>query len=210
MTSKLALYNLALGTYIGTSRITSLTEDVPQRYALDAVYDGALGYMLKRGLWKFALRTVRMDKDVALPAFHRQYAFTKPTDFVRISRISTDARLDNELLGYREDGTVFYSDVNPFFLQYVSDDAAYGMNLAAYPEAYEQAVASWLAYQSTLEVSKDRGDRADLLTLHRQTLDTARKQDAVDEPVKGKPAGRFTRSRTVGGSINGTLRGLRF
>jgi len=210
MTSKIDLYNLALGTYIGTRRLSTLTDDVPQRYAMDAVYDAGLKYMLKRGLWKFALRSVQLVRDIPLSTFHRQYSYDKPVDFVRISRLSLDVRFTQELMDYREDQTKIYSDNDPIFLEFVSDDEDYGMNLDAYPEAYEQAVASWLAYQSTLEISKDRGDRADLLTLHKQTLDTARRQDAVDEPVKGKPAGRFTRSRSFGTSMNGTLRGLRY
>lgn len=209
MTDKLSLYNLALATYIGSRRLATLTDDDPARYALDAAYDKTLAYMLKRGAWEFALRTVELTPEVTAPTFHRQHAYEKPDDFVRIARISPDARFDVELMGYRLDGDYIYADQEPVFLQYVSDDAAYGMDLDRYPEAYEQAVAAYLAYQSTLEVSKDRGDRSDLLKLCAMTLDTARRQDAVDEPVKGKPAGRFVRSRGWGGGMNGTLRGLR-
>jgi len=209
MTTRLALYNLALATYIGTRRLSALTDDDSSRYAIDAIYDSAMLYMLKRGSWEFALRTVELTPEVTAPTFHRQYAYEKPEDFVRIARIAPDNRFQTELLGYRLDGTYIYADQDPVFLQYVSNDDDYGMDLDKYPAAYEQAVAAWLAYQSTLEVSKDRGDRSDLLKLCSLTLDTARRQDAVDEPTKGKPAGRFVRSRLWGGNVNGTLRGLR-
>lgn len=210
MTNKLSLYNLALGTYIGTERLANLTENVPSRHALDAIYDGALEYMLKRGMWEFALRTVQLTKEVTAPAFHRQHAFAKPLDFVRIARISPDARLDVPLLNYRLEGEFFYSDVDPIFLQYVSDDPAYGMDLDAWPAAFTDAVAAELAFRSLLPISKDRGDRADLEQVKTLRLDTARRQDAVDEPVKWKQRGTWGRSRTIGGSMTGTLRGLRY
>jgi hypothetical protein len=208
MTTELELKNLALGTYIGTERLTTLTDDVPARYALDAVYPGVVGLILKRGIWKHALRTVALTKEVTAPTFHRQHAYAKPTDFVRIARISPDIRLDVELLHYREDGDFFYSDVDPIYLQYVSNDAAWGLDLTRWPEAFTDAVAAELAYKSLLPISKDRGDRADLYKIKAQALDLSRRQDAVDEPVKSVPAGRLVRSRTGYGSMNGTLRGL--
>lgn len=208
MTTELELKNLALGTYIGTERLTALTDNIPQRYALDAVYDGVIGLMLKRGIWLFALKTVQLTKEVAAPDFHRQYAYAKPDDFVRIARISHDPRLDIEVLNYRPEGDFFYSDHDPLFLQYVSNDDEFGGDLERWPEAFTDAVAAELAYKSLLPISKDRGDRADLTRIKAQALDLSRRQDAVDEPVKTTPAGRLVRARIGYGSMNGTLRGL--
>ena len=101
----------------------------------------------------------------------------------------------------------WYTDSPTLWVQYVSKDEDYGLNLAIYPANYEQAVASWLAYQSVLPINKDRGDRADLLKLHGVTLGNSRRLDAVDEAVKQKPAGRWPRVRGFG--TNGTSRGLR-
>lgn len=208
MTNKQALYNLALGTYVGTQK-AQLTEEVPQRYALDDVYDSALKYMLTQGLWKFALKTMVMTAVRQSAAFHRQYRYPLPEDFVRLARISPTPRLDvnAQLEDFIEENGFLYTDSPTLYLQFVSNDDDYGLNLDIYPADYEQAVASWLAYQSLLPISKDRGDRADLLKLHNVTLATSRRLDAVDEAVKQKPAGRWPRSR--GWGFNGTSRGLR-
>lgn len=208
MTTELALKNLALGTFVGTERLTTLTDNVPQRYALDAVYAGVLQLMLKRGIWLFALKTDQLTKEVTAPEFHRQHAYAKPDDFVRLARIGLDARMDVELMNYRQDGDFFYADQDPIFMQYVSNDDAFGGDLERYPEAYTQAVAAELAYQSLLPISKDRGDRADLYKIKAQALDLSRRQDAVDEPVKTLPTGRFVRARIGYGSMNGTTRGF--
>lgn len=210
MTSKLALYNLALGTYIGSQTLARIDENVASRYALDRVYDDVLTYVLEQGLWKFALRTADLTADRDDATMHRQYAYPIPDDFVRLAGISATGRFDNtggQLENYVEEAGVWYSDSPTLWVQYVSNDATRGLNLDAYPANYTQAVASWLAYQSLLPVSKDRGDRADVLTLHKQALANARRLDAVDEAVKQKPAGRWPRSR--GFSMNGTTRGLR-
>ncbi len=211
MATKLGIYNLALGTYIGTQHLADVTEDVGPRYALDRVYDDVLLGMLKRGAWKFALRSAPLTKDVTAPTLHRQHSYTKPADFVRIGKIAQDARFSVELLDYVEEGDKLYSDIDPIFLQWVSKDAAYGLNLAKFPDAYQHAVASELAAQSALPVSKDRGDRNDLLKIASMKLDLARRTDALNEPVKGKPAGQLVRSRFATGSrLNGTMRGFSF
>jgi hypothetical protein len=211
MTTKLAVYNLALGTYVGTQRLhptTGLTENVASRYALDAVYDDALLYMLELGLWKFATRSVELVKDVSAPTLQRAHSFTIPTDFVRLVNIASDEAMNSELLDFREQAGKWYTDVDPIYVSYVSKDAAYGLDLTKWPASYTDAVASRLAYNSVLPINKDRGDRADLLKLHKETLAVARRLDAVDEAVKGKPPGRWPRSRGWG-ATNGTMRGLR-
>lgn len=207
MTTKLKIYNLALATFVGTQRLANLTENVASRHALDAVYDSSIQYMLEQGIWKFALRAAQLTKDVTAPTLHREHAFTIPADFVRLARISSDDRLDAELLDYREANGKWYTNVDPIYVEYVSNDAAYGLDLDLWPANFEQAVASWMAYQSVLDISKDRGDRADLLKLHQLTLNNAKRLDAVDEAVKRKPAGTWARSRGFG-AINGTRRGL--
>jgi hypothetical protein len=207
MTTKLKLYNLALGTYVGTQRLANLTENVASRHALDAVYDSSVQYMLEQGIWKFALRVAELIKDVTAPTLHREHSYAIPDDFVRLARISSDDRLDAELLDYREANGKWYSNVDPIFIEYVSNDDDYGLDLDLWPANFEQAVASWMAYQSVLDISKDRSDRADLLTLHQRTLANARRLDAVDEAVKRKPTGSWVRSRGFG-AINGTRRGL--
>ncbi len=208
MTTKLALMNLAIGTYIGDQRLANLTENVASRHALDAVYDSSIQYMLECGIWKFALKMAALTKDVTAPTLRREHSFTIPSDFVRLSRISSDDRLDAELLDYDEADGKWYTNVDPIYVQYVSNDAAYGFDLTKWPANFEQAVASWLAYQSVLPISKDRGDRADLLKLHQLTLSNAKRLDAVDEAVKRKPAGSWAKARGFG-YVNGTSRGLR-
>jgi len=204
MTTKLKLYNLALGTYIGTQRLANLTENVASRYALDDVFDSSVQYMLEQGLWKFALKTINLTSLRVEAAAHRSWVYPLPADFVRLARISNDKRLDvnGQLEDFLEENGFVYTDSDRLWIQHVSNDETHGLNFDLYPANYEQAVASWLAYQSLLPVNKDRGDRADLLKLHERTLSNSRRLDAVDEAVKAKPSGRWPAAR---GRVSGYL-----
>jgi hypothetical protein len=96
MVSKLTLYNMALG-HLGPERLAALTEERPDRYELDAVYDGVKQHMLEAGIWKFALRTIQWDADTDMePLFGLPYAFSMPDDFVRFHLLSPDERQDHE------------------------------------------------------------------------------------------------------------------
>ena len=143
MTDKLQLYNLALGTYIGTQTLANLNENVATRHALDRVYEGALLYVLEQGLWKFALKTVELTGVRADALAHRQYVYPLPPDFVRLARISPDKRLDThaQLEDFMEENGAIYTDSNRLWLQYVSKAETHGLNLDLYPAKYEQAVA---------------------------------------------------------------------
>lgn len=204
MTDKLSLYNSALG-YIGTERLnntTGLTENVASRHELDREYDGALRYMLEQAGWKFALRSVELTADPDIePNFGYEHVFARPTDFVRLAGFSTNGEF---LVGtepdYYEEGPYFYSSNETIFLRYVSDEDDYGMNLGQYPQFYIEALAAWMAYKTVLPISKDRGDRNDILAQHKSHLAVAKRLHAISDPVKVRAPGSWVQSRrrTIG------------
>lgn len=201
MATKLQIYNRAL-SFIGTQRLhptTGLTEDVASRYELDDKYDQALSYMLEQGLWKFAIRTSEMAQDPDLiPSFGPKYAFSIPSDFVRLANISTDEYFaPGSEPDYVEENGYWYSDNDKIYIKYVSNGSAYGLDLGQFPENYTQALCLWLAYNTVLPISKDRGDRNTIFQQYEAALSTARRLNAVDMPVKGKPPGRWVRSRGI-------------
>lgn len=208
MTTKILLYNKAL-SHLSTIRLASLTEVRPERYALDDAYDGVLQSCLEEGLWKFAKRTVKLDADTGItPEFGPQYAFGRPTDFVRIMAFASDERLSAELAEWVDENEVWYADTTPLYLQYVSNGATYGLNLGNYPEYYAEWVGVRLALRASLPVTKDRTTRNDLLTLDTRYLAKAKKLGAVDEPIKRAPVGRLVSARRGVGN-NVTVRGGR-
>jgi hypothetical protein len=154
--------------------------------------------MLEKGLWKFALRTSELTADPDIDtSFGLPYAYVIPDDFVRLAGISTDDRFTNEDESYIEENGKWYSEHSRLYVRYVSNDNAYGFDLGKYPENYCSAFGAFMALRTALPITKDRGDRNDLVQLSEELLQTAKRLDAVDERVKRKPAGRWTRARGI-------------
>jgi hypothetical protein len=182
MATKIELYNQALG-HIVTERLhptNGLTEDRKERHELDAVYDKSRAWMLEQGLWKFALRSSQLDYDPNVDtSFGLEYAFAQPTDFVRLANIASDPYFRSEVEDYVEENGVWYSDLQTLYIRYVSSHADYGGDIGLFPENYCVALTADMALRSSLQITKDRVSRNDLML------------DALDERVKRKPPGRW-------------------
>lgn len=197
MTSRLALYNLALSN-LSTVTLASLDEDVKPRYELDNVYTDVVNECLEGGLWKFAKRTSMLTADAGIePSFGPAYGFARPEDFVRLIDISTDDRFVNEPPYDYEDG-IWYLDVDTIYIKYVSKADTLGWDLGAWPPGFTLFVGRALAERTCLAINRDRTDRNDLLALKSKALNDARRNDAFDEPIQYPPTGRLVRSRFGG------------
>lgn len=196
MTTKLRLYNGALA-HCSTVRLANLTEDRKERYELDAVYDDTLAECLELGLWKFAKRTVQMfaDPDIE-PSFGKPYAFPFPEDYVRTIAFCTDEELKVEVEDWQEENEVWYADIDTIYLSFVSNDLTYGGDLGKFTPSYTAFVETRLALKAALPITRDKVTRNDLLQLDQQALRTAKRLDAVDEPIKYSPPGRLVGSRS--------------
>lgn len=196
-TTQLALYGIALRA-VGERPISDLTEDSDPRRMLDEVWsagDGAVTYCLEQGLWNFAMRMVRIDSDAAsTPTFGFSYAFTKPTDLVRLDAISADPTFSGPLEVYEVEAGNFYANVDPIFMRYVSNGDDYGNDLSLWPGTFSLWVGHWLATQIAPRLKND----LDMERLEKRTttfLRDARSKDAQMERTRYKPLGQWARSR---------------
>lgn len=195
MVTKLQLYNFALG-HLGPVRLSTLAENRSDRKELDAVYDGVMQGMLERGLWYFALRTVHLDPDTDVETlFGLPYAYSLPSDFVRIRLISPDERQETEDRTYRREGQYIYSDYAELYLSYVSNGVNFGQNIGGFTQLYAEAFGAELAYQSGLPITKDSAKKNDLLVIKERMLIKAKRTEAVDERVKMKPLSSWVMTR---------------
>ena len=196
-TSRLALYNVALGI-VGERSLTSLTEDSEARRMLDEVWsagNGAVRYCLEQGLWTFAMRAVEIDKEASItPSFGFTNAFAKPTDFVRLDMISADERFAIPLEAYEMEGNYFYADVDPVYLRIVSDDDDWGGDFAKWPETFTQWFGSWMAEKISMRLlSGER--REEVRKIAHKALVDARSKDAQRSPTRFLPHGSWARAR---------------
>lgn len=200
MATKLGLYNAALRE-LGERKLSGLTEAREPRRVLDDVYDSTLKFCLESGAWNFAIRTVELEYDTGVSvAFGYQYAFTKPTDWLRTVALSSSDRLTPPLIEYLDEKGYWWADVNPLYVRYVSNDASYGLDLTAWPESFTRYVELALAHRAAQGVtgSESTAERV------KKDLDKAEKnakaRDAMNDPPAFMPSGSWVRSRNAGWS----------
>lgn len=176
--------------------MSSLSEDSPSRRALDDAWAVTGEYLLARGLWNFALRSVELsaDEDVE-PRFGFTYAFSKPEDWVRTANISDSQDIGQGFEDFEDEPGVWYANVDTLYVRYVSNDDAYGWNVGAWRQPFARAFEAQLAFDCGLPISGDKSNRNDMHVLAEKLLKQAKTLDAVDERVRFSPPGRLVRSR---------------
>lgn len=198
MADRLAIYRGAL-RLLGPSNLASLTEDRPEKRALDGAWQDCVNYMLEQGMWNFAIRSVELDFDEDVePSFGFDHAFSKPDDWVRTVSISEVADFCEGLRRYEDETSYWHANPEKIYVRYVSNDEAFGWNVGAWRQHFSKAIEAYLAFECGLPISADRGNRNDLYQLYKGRLLDAKIKDAVDERVREKPPGNWTRSRNYG------------
>lgn len=196
MTTRLDLYNMAL-LEIGERELASLTEDREPRRVLDQVWNtGFVDYVLKNGQWKFAKRTIEMANEPSItPGFGYSKAYTRPSDLVRITGITSDEYGQNPLTAYAAEGAYFFADVEPFYLSYVSNNASYGGDLSRWPSDFTLYAHTYLAMRVCKRLTQDKSEFDRLVDLGKKRLSEAKSADAMEGPTIFPPAGSFVRAR---------------
>lgn len=160
MTTKLSLFNSAL-LLCGQRSLASLSEEVEARRLLDHVWDeeDGVSYCLEQGQWFFAMRTILIDYDPSIePEYGYRRAFVKPSDWVLTSALCADEFFREPLTQYVDEAGYWYSDLDEFYVRYVSSDASYGKDLNKWPESFREYVSAYFASKIILKLSGDKSN----------------------------------------------------
>jgi hypothetical protein len=198
MTTRLEIYNVAT-LALGERQIDSLTEDREPRRIMDEIWNrgqGAVRYFLEQGHWNFAIRAQKWDKSATVePEFGYTMAFEVPSDFIRLNMISSDENFGYPLTDFEWEGGYLYTFVDPVYLRFVSDDAAYGNDLSLWPETFTLWAGYWMATQAAPRLKNDI-DMERLEKRARKYLVDARSKDAQQEPPRFPPLSAWNQSRS--------------
>lgn len=206
-TNQLQLYNKAL-RHLGERKLASLSEAREPRRVLDDEYDDALNYCLGQGYWNFAMRSIQLDASTSVtPTFGYQYAFAKPSDWLRTFAVSTDPTFNPPLLQYNDEVQYWYADSTPLYFQFISNSPSYGLDLTQWPDTFIEYVAAYLARKVCPTVTTSDAKLELMFKIEKGLRIDARAKDAMNEPPKYPPRGTWVRSRNYGNS-NNSNRGL--
>lgn len=211
MASKLHLYNGAI-RLIGGQSLSALTDDVETRRVIDEIYSDSLNYCLEMGYWNWAIRSIEAADDSSIsPVFDYQYAFTKPTDWIRTNAVFADGAETTPLTEYSFEQGYFYANITPIYIRYVSNDTSYGLDLGKWTATFQKYVEAHLAAEISERIRSDQAKSEYLRKLEEERLRTASNRNSMDLPARFAPPGLWAQARYKGwrgSSLRGTGRGL--
>lgn len=196
--NKLAIFNGAL-LFLGERSIVSLTADPDSesRRLLNGVWDrDGIKTVLEQGLWNFATRSAKLEYAPSItPAFGHERAFEKPSDLIRVSALCSDEFFYSPLLEYLDEGGFWFATIDEIYLRYISDDSSYGTDFSMWPPTFKEYVYSFFGSQIVWKLTQNKTKRDDAKELSKELRVQARSKDAMNEPTKFEPPGRFRMAR---------------
>lgn len=195
-TTRLSLYNDAL-LDVGERRLATITEAREPRYLLDQVWDsGAVDYCLERGMWTFAMRSVKLEYSPSVePQWGYRRAFDKPTDYVRTAAICSDEFFRVPLREYSDEANFWFAELDTIYVKYVSNDANYGGDMAKWPVTFSSFVSAYLAATVAPKITQDETKALKLEKAMNKALTRAQSNDAMNTPTRSLPAGSWSVAR---------------
>ncbi len=196
MTDKLSIYNGAL-TILGERKLASLTENREPRYKLDDIFDNNfVDRVLQMGQWQFAQRTVQLDSSPSItPSFGYIYAFDSPVDWLRTMGVCYDAYFQVPITRYSREGQWWFSDADPIYVKYVSNDIQFGADFSLWPPNFVEMAEHYLAMKVAPRLTGLDYNSNELARWYKMWLGEAKATDAMEEPAKFAPKGGWARSR---------------
>lgn len=197
MATQLGIYNGAL-RILKERKLATLSENKEARRVLDDVWEDTIDTVLEEGLWNFATRTAKFSAEVGfVPAFGYKNQFIQPNDYIRLVAMCQDEYLKVPLNGYTDEVGSWYADQAELYVSYVSNDVTYGADLTRWPRTFVKYVELYIAVEAGPRITGKDLDRSIMLQL-RDALIDARSKDAMNEPTRFLPSGRWTSARTGG------------
>ena len=197
MTDKLSIYNGAL-TVLGEARkLANLTENREPRFKLDDIWDNdMIDRVLQHGQWNFASRTVELQASTSItPSFGYQFAFDKPSDFLRTMGVASDEYFKQPLTQYQDEAAWWFADIETLYATYVSNDSQYGNDFSLWPPNFTEYVEHYMAYKVAPTITGLDFSEVRLKRKMKDALKEAKATDAMESPVKFPPKGNWAASR---------------
>ena len=203
MASKLLVFNAAL-LLVAERKLASLTENREPRRLLDDVFDGgAVRTCLESGFWNFGTRSFSIEFDPSIaPDFGFQRGFVKPSDWVRTSVVSASEYFRPPFKGHQfaDEAGHWFADIDTLYVKMVSDGAAYGGDLGAWPESFARYFETYLASRIAWKLTRSKDTVKEIQKELKRLLKGATAKDAMNEGASFPPEGSWNRSRRPRGS----------
>lgn len=156
---------------VGATTILSLSDNSPEARACSVAYDSNRRDELRRHRWNFAIKRAILAPDATAPAFDFKYAFTLPSDCLRVLRPAT-SNLDWQIEGRK----ILTNDGATLQLKYIADIE----DCAQWDASYYNVVAAALAVDICERLTQSNVKKRQLLDEYNDCVKTAKRVNAFE------------------------------
>ena len=160
---------------VGASTILSLSDNSPEARACSVAYDSNRRDELRKHPWNFAVKRAVLAPDATAPAFDYKYAFTLPTDCVRLLRPPTPD-LDWQIEG----GKILTNDGSTLYVRYLSDIT----DPTLWDPSFYNVVAGALAIDICERLTQSNTKKQMLISQYNDDVRMARRMNAFESGPK--------------------------
>lgn len=184
MASTIEIWNLAL-TRLGSTRVTSLTDESKQARSLDAIYDAVRLSELAAHPWVFAMTRAQLPASSTAPTYGWTKAYPLPAGFLRMVEVGEYYVL------YQHDMTLFEiegrqilcDEASPLRIRYIQDITSAGLFTPLFVDALACRLAAELAEDLTQSLSKRKAAEE----AYEMAIRKARRANAIQLPPQPVP-----------------------
>ena len=191
MASVVDMCNSALNL-LGASTISSLTEDTKNARLCNQRYEPIRDRVFRSHNWNCLIKRVQLAQDSTAPVVEYSYAYTLPTDCLRVLKIhngSTDSI--KSALDYKIEGRKVVTDETTIYLVYIA--------LITDPNEFDsylrEAISHQLAADICYAITNNSTLAINYMTRADERLREARFIDATENALDTVEANEFTDAR---------------
>lgn len=156
---------------VGATTILSLSDNSPEARACSVAYDSNRRDELRKHPWAFAVKRAVLAPDSTAPAFDFTYAFTLPSDCLRVLRPAT-SNLDWMIEGRK----ILTNDGTTLNLRYIADIT----DAAQWDSSFYNVVAAALAIDICERLTQSNQKKAGLTSDYNDAVRLARRMNAFE------------------------------
>ena len=162
---------------VGATEITDIVTDTGKNAAVVRTYwDAVVDEVLRAHKWSFAkkMKALAADADYDMVDDRYAYAYVKPADYIRMSRMNVTGTL------FQVRGDHLLTNVSPFIVEYIYRHE----NAIRWPSYFYMALAAQLASFIAVPLAGKGTKKVKWLEIYLLRLEDAKKADALeDDPI---------------------------
>jgi len=187
--SDVSICNLALQK-LGSTRITSLSDDSREARSVNSCYEHLRDSELRRYKWNFAKKRATLAPSAVTPDFDFDYAFPLPTDFLRLLPPAT-LNLDWQIESHEDRPSILTNDGDTLEIQYIAQITDPTQFDLCFVEMLACRIADHCCEEITQSTQKKEAAKMD----YRFARDEARRANAFENSSEVDPEDSWLAAR---------------